>query len=193
MSRPLLVLTPPIQRVGWGWARGLEGSQLGQLTPTDQRDIQTIWCHAQQQKLREEGGRGFIRSDGFCLPKLLLRAMEPCFPGDGWTLPCWWEVVNQFLVWLCLCTWLLLYLLNCLYLKPQVFSLLPFKFCPPSHLGGSEWAAMQCLGAYWGQTMATLCPKMTKIMKNMHLWSACKSWLWEASESCFKLQCWNGK
>ena len=29
----------PRQQVGCGWARNWEGIQLGQLTPTDQRDI----------------------------------------------------------------------------------------------------------------------------------------------------------
>ena len=65
--------------------------------------------------------------------------MEPCFPGDGWTPACRWEVVNEFLVLLCLRAQLLFYLLNCLYLNPRVFSLLVFWFSP-SHLGG-EWVS----------------------------------------------------
>ena len=66
--------------------------------------------------------------------------MEPCFPGDGWTPACPREVVTEFLVLLCLCAWLLLYLLNCLYLNPQVLSLSLFRFSPPSHCRGvSEW------------------------------------------------------
>ena len=64
--------------------------------------------------------------------------MEPCFSGDGWTPACWWEVVNEFLALLCLHMWLLLYLLNCLYLNPCVFSLLLFWFSPPSHWGGER-------------------------------------------------------
>ena len=35
--RPLLPLTPPAS--SWGCTRSWEGTQLGQLTPTDQRDI----------------------------------------------------------------------------------------------------------------------------------------------------------
>ena len=66
--------------------------------------------------------------------------MEPCFPGDGWARACQWEVVNKFLVLLCLCAHLFLYLLNCLYPNPQVFSLLSFWFSPPSHRGEvSKW------------------------------------------------------
>jgi len=38
-SRSFLLLIPPHQRVGWGCTRIWEGTQLGQLTPTDQRDI----------------------------------------------------------------------------------------------------------------------------------------------------------
>ena len=38
-SRPFLLLTPPHQRGGWGCTRSWEGTQRGQLTPTDQRDI----------------------------------------------------------------------------------------------------------------------------------------------------------
>jgi len=38
-SRPFLLLTPPHQQAGWGCTRGWEGTQLGQLTPKDQRDM----------------------------------------------------------------------------------------------------------------------------------------------------------
>lgn len=68
--------------------------------------------------------------------------MEPFFSGDGWTPGCPWEGVNEFLDLLCLCTWLLLYLLNCHYLNSQVLSLLSFWFSPPSwHRRCGEWAS----------------------------------------------------
>ena len=38
-SRPFPLLTPPHQQVGWGCTRSWERTQLGQLTPNDQRDI----------------------------------------------------------------------------------------------------------------------------------------------------------
>ena len=38
-SRPFLLLTPPRQRGGWGCTRSWEGTQPGQLTPTDKRHI----------------------------------------------------------------------------------------------------------------------------------------------------------
>lgn len=43
---------------------------------------------------------------------------------------------------------LFFYLLNCLYLKPCVFSLLFFQFCSLSHWVGSQWAALWCSAAY---------------------------------------------
>jgi len=64
--------------------------------------------------------------------------MEPCSPGDGSTIARRWEAVNGFPGLFCLCVWLLPYLLNCFYLKPPVFSLLPFLFSPPSHRGGAS-------------------------------------------------------
>lgn len=45
------------------------------------------------------------------------------------------EVVNVYLVLLCLKAQFLLYLLNYLYLRPQAVSLLPFQLHPPSHGG----------------------------------------------------------
>jgi len=38
-SRPLLLLTPPCHCVGWRCTRSWEGTQSGQPTPTDQRDV----------------------------------------------------------------------------------------------------------------------------------------------------------
>ena len=106
----------------------------------------TIWCHAQHIKLGEEEGSGGGHSEWCRLSITLpLCMMEPCFPGDGWTSAWQWKVVNEFLVLLCLRPWLLLYLLNCLYLNPRVFSLLLFWPSPPPHRGRSEWAAVWCL------------------------------------------------
>jgi len=38
-SIPFLLLALPHQWAGWACTRGWEGTQMGQLTPTDQRDI----------------------------------------------------------------------------------------------------------------------------------------------------------
>ena len=143
-------LLMPSQQEGWRGTGSWEGTQLGQLTQTDQRDMPDHRMSGSAYKLGKKKEWGDVQSDGVCLPKSPLRVMEPCFPGDGCTPACRWEVGNEFLVLLCLHVWLLLYLLNCLYLNPRVFSLLLFRFSPPSHWGGSERAAVWCLVAGWG-------------------------------------------
>ena len=40
-----LCFSLPPQRVGGGWARGWEGTQTGQLTPADQRDVPSLRLH----------------------------------------------------------------------------------------------------------------------------------------------------
>jgi len=47
-SRPFLLLTPPHQQVSSGCTRSWEGTQLGQLTPTDENNIpyHTMSCSA---------------------------------------------------------------------------------------------------------------------------------------------------
>ena len=125
-SRPFF-LTPPHQRVGWGCTRSWEGTQLGQLTPTDQKDVP---YHMMSHSAIKTGGR---TKKGGMFRVMALRMMKPCFPGDGQMPACQWEVVTELLILLCLHVQLLLCLLNCLYLIPQVFSLLPSQFLPPSH------------------------------------------------------------
>jgi len=87
VSRPFLLLTPPHQRVGWGCIRSWEGTQPGQLTPADQRDVpyRRMSCSAYKAEGRRRKGRtlSVMAFDGICLPKQPLRLMEPCFPGDG--------------------------------------------------------------------------------------------------------------
>ena len=132
-SRPFLLLTPhhltgKEAEGAQGFGRGHSWDSWPQLTKGISH---TMWHHAQHIKLEKKEG-GDVRSGGVCLPKPLLCVMEPCFPGDGWTPACRWEAVNQFLGLLCLRVQLLLYPLNCLYLNPQVFSLLPLQFSPLS-------------------------------------------------------------
>ena len=117
-SRSFLLLTPPHQQIGWGCTRSWEGTQLGQLTPTDPRDIpdHMMSCLAYKAGGRRRKGGTFritaivsqvtVTRDGALLS---WRCLKPA---------CRWEVVNEFLVLLCLRVWLLLYLLNCLYLNP---------------------------------------------------------------------------
>ena len=55
---------------GWGCTRGWEGTQPGQLTPTDQRDIpdHVVSCSAYKAGGRRRRGVD-VQSDGVCLPK----------------------------------------------------------------------------------------------------------------------------
>lgn len=61
-----------------------------------------------------------------------------------------WEVVNYFLVLLCLLVWLSFYLLICLYLSSEIFSLLLFQFSLASHQGRPDWASVWRFIASWG-------------------------------------------
>ena len=60
-SRPFLLLTAPHQRGGWGCTRSWEGTQPGQLTPTDQRDIpyRMASCSAYKAGRRRRKGGTF--------------------------------------------------------------------------------------------------------------------------------------
>ena len=57
-SGPFLLLTPPHQRGGWGCARSWEGTQLGRLTPADQRDVPYHMMSCSIYKLGEKLARG---------------------------------------------------------------------------------------------------------------------------------------
>lgn len=52
----------------WEW------TQLGQLIPTDQKDVS---YHSTR------GGSGDVGSDGVCFPKSELHMMKPRFPGES--------------------------------------------------------------------------------------------------------------
>ena len=125
--------------------RDLEGTQLGQLTPTDQR---TIPDHL---TLRSAIKAGWSRRKGGLLKWWHLSSQvavlrDGALLSRGWfsTRPCWWEVLNEFLTSLCLPGQLLLCLLNWFYLSLWVFLLLPFGFSPQSHCGG---VSVQLCGA----------------------------------------------
>ena len=133
-SRPFLLLTAPHQQGGWGCTKSWEDTQLGQLTPTDQRDTayHMMSCSAYKAG-RRQGGRSewwrlssqvTIMRDGALLS---WRWLNTCLlMGSSEWIPCFALLV---------CTAFAL-LLSCLYLNPRVFSLLLFWFSPPSHRGG---------------------------------------------------------
>lgn len=61
----------------------------------------------------------------------VLRVMEPCSPGEDWTLPCPWEMMNEFLALPSLGTQLLLSLLNYLFVNLWLDVFSPFWFAQP--------------------------------------------------------------
>lgn len=74
----------PQRPVVWGWARGWEGIQPGQLTQSDQRDNP---CHV-MPRLATKAKRGRGREEAeFCLPMQPLQVERPSFPGSGLTSP----------------------------------------------------------------------------------------------------------
>lgn len=111
-SKPFRLLTP-LHQGGLAYTRSWEETQLGQLLLTGQRDI------ADHMKLCEKEGKGrhlvwwplssqvIVTHDGALLS--WRTGLDAPSPG---------ETENEFLILLCLCTWLLLSPLHCLYLKP---------------------------------------------------------------------------
>ena len=73
-TAPRLFLTFP-PHSGTGWARSWEGTQPGQLTRTDQRDIPYHMTSAQYKAGRKEEGGGVTLGP----PRQPLRISEPCF------------------------------------------------------------------------------------------------------------------
>lgn len=133
-SRTSLSLTPHDQWGVWGHARSWDRTQQGQLPSAVQRDIPDTMISCLAWKIGRKG-RWVVWSKDICLPKSPLYVIEHCLPRYVWTLSCPWEQMNKFPVLLVLAC---RYLLNTLYLKPWIFSLLPFWFS--SHPTGAEWA-----------------------------------------------------
>lgn len=77
---------------------------------------------------------GDIWNDGICLPKEAIHTVSPPFLEAAELLPAHGLVANEFLLLLCMCIHLLLYIENCLYLNLWVLTLLFFWFSPSSHL-----------------------------------------------------------
>lgn len=72
---PTLLQSPQLPH-SWCCTRSWKGAQLGQLTPTEHRDIPHLMapCSAHQTRGRRKGDD--IPSDGICLPKSLLCLLE---------------------------------------------------------------------------------------------------------------------
>ena len=83
-------LFPTFPPSGTGWARSWEGTQPGQLTRTDQRDIPDHMTSAQYKAGRKEEGVGVTVGP----PRQPLRVLEPCFLRRP-DIACSWEVENK--------------------------------------------------------------------------------------------------
>lgn len=94
--------TPPM---GWECAGSWDGTQPGQLTQTDQRDIpyNVELCLAIRVGEKEAQGKRYGVM-AFIFPSI--RCGEPCFPKHSRTSAWEWELENEFHV--------LLYIANCL-------------------------------------------------------------------------------
>ena len=139
----------PHQRVGCGCTRSWERTRPGQLTTSDQRDTpdRTMSCSA----IKAGGRRRKERPEGFGVMAFIFPShrytwRSPAFLGMA---ACRWKMLNEFLALLCLCVWLLLYPLNCLYLNPRfcTFALLILSPIPP---WGSKRAAAWGWAGYQG-------------------------------------------
>lgn len=152
----------------WWCTANWEGSQL---TPNDPKDMpQNV---ASCSLHRAAGKRNSIQSNGTHLPESPLCMMEPCFPRDGGTPACPWQVVNGFLLhfwmkWGHFWVQFLLYLLSCLYLNPQVL-----PFAPPTlSTTPPEWSEGEAL---WGWVSCGVKPR--------HLQD------WAVPEACAEFEC----
>lgn len=121
----------PSQRGGWAWARGLEGTQVGQPIPTDQRDSP---CHMTLWSAINPKGGGFVEV-----------ATAQSLPSHH--LLCFGFFFNfSFLCFL-----------NCLYLNPpQVFSLLLSCLSPVLGVGREPVARW---GLATGRRQPATCPR----------------------------------
>lgn len=143
----------PLQHCTMSWERTAD--------PSDQGDS-AVWFCAQHIKLWEEGGGREYQEWHFCLPKTSL-CVETWFSWRWLSIFLHMEVVNKYLVSLCSHVWLLLFLLNCPYLKPWVFShFYPSNSVP--HPTGSEWMSICVeLSFHLGLNLDTVKYKLWKI------------------------------
>lgn len=108
-----------------GTHKKLGGTQLGQLTPIHQRDIPYhMTLHPAVTSGVRGGGGGHSEWMVFIFPSNCHMGCSPAFLGKAEHLPAHTKKIH-FLVGLC--TQFLLYLLNCLYLNPQVTWFFPFQ------------------------------------------------------------------
>jgi len=151
VSRLFLLLTPPHQQVGWECRRSWEGTRLGQLTPSDQRDspYHMMSCSADKAGGRRRK-RGNILSYGV-LPSQVTVMHDGALLSWRWLNTCLPMGRSEWNPWFSFLTCTVFALLTETSLsQPRSFLtftfLILFRFPP----GGSERAAVWCLVAGWG-------------------------------------------
>lgn len=84
-----------------GCTRSVRGQSQNSWPKMTKGISHIIWSHVEWSNWEKGRGRGNISSDSVCFHSKLVHKKN-CFPESGWTSHWQWEVVNEFLVLLCL-------------------------------------------------------------------------------------------
>lgn len=137
------------------WAVSAQGVGKGHSQDSSIQLIQgisqIIWHHDQHIKWEKKKENVWRAGFFFFLSQVIFTRDGVLFPW-GWLNSCQAMKGWEWIILLCLHIWLLLYLLNCLYLNPELplFSLLPFQLSPPCQW--REWVALWGWVTTWGYT-----------------------------------------
>ena len=139
-SRPFLLLTPLHQQGGWRCTRSREGTQPGQLTPSDQRDIPYYMasCSAYKAGGRRRTGRLFglmefvFSSNYYAWWSPAFLEMAEHLPADGK----WWR--NSLFCFACMRSFCFIY--STVFISIHEFSHFYLLILCPIPAGG-EWAS----------------------------------------------------
>ena len=116
--------------------------------------------------------------------------MEPCFPGNGWTPACLWEVVDAFLILLCLSTQLLLYRLCIHIVSITYFLIADFLLIPGTqpapYISGDSfpvWLTSSCSWYLSWYLSLKLCSSPQKVLFGsvVSMATVCTEWVLSAS------------
>lgn len=138
--------TLPCWGGGWRCLGGLEGTQPGQVTQTDPRDVPDHVTACSVWKLGAEGGRGCVFGIMVFVFQVIALQDVTVLCCRCWTPACPWKTGNWLLGVLLLVHRLLLSLLESPCLNPWILQLLPSKFSLQPLWWGSEWAAARGCG-----------------------------------------------
>ena len=149
-SRPFLLLTPPHQWVGWGCTRSWEGTQLGQLTPADQRDMIPYDVMLSIWSSRKKEERGDVQSDGG-LSSQVTAMCDGALLSWRWLNTCLPRGSSEWILCFALLAWVAFALPIKLSLsQPMSFLTFTLPILSLTPQGGSERAAVWGLAASGG-------------------------------------------